>query len=50
MLSEYEFDYSKAKPNRFAECYYEVQGVKIITNDLGECVAEADSTSNDSSE
>jgi hypothetical protein len=36
MSPEYKFDYSKAKPNRFAEKYQQTQRTVILDSDVAE--------------
>ena len=36
MSPEYKFDYSKAKPNRFAEKYKQTQRTVILDSDVAE--------------
>ncbi|MGC2235252.1 MAG: hypothetical protein WA584_03775 [Pyrinomonadaceae bacterium] len=36
MKSEYRFDYSKARPNRFAEEYNQMQRTVVLDSDVAE--------------
>ena len=36
MKSEYRFDYSKARPNRFAEDYQQMQRTIVLDTDVAE--------------
>ncbi len=36
LLPEYEFDYSKSKPNRFAEKYNQTQRTIILDSDIAD--------------
>lgn len=36
LLPEYDFDYSKSKPNRFAEKYNQMQTTVILDSDVAE--------------
>jgi hypothetical protein len=36
MKSEYRFDYSKARPNRFAEKYQEMRRTVVLDKDVAE--------------
>ena len=36
LLEEYDFDYSKAKPNRFAEKYHHRQRTVILDSDIAD--------------
>ncbi len=43
MLSEYKLDYSKAKPNRFAEKYRQTQRTVVLDSDVAENFPSAES-------
>lgn len=36
LLSEYDLDYSKAKPNRFAEKYHQTQRTVVLDSDIAD--------------
>lgn len=36
LLPEYEFDYSKSKPNRFAEKYNQMKRTVVLDSDVAE--------------
>ncbi len=43
MLPEYNLDYSKAKPNRFAEKYRQTQRTVVLDSDVAENFPSAES-------
>jgi uncharacterized protein (DUF4415 family) len=43
MLPEYRFDYSKAKPNRFAKKYNQMQTTVVLDADVAEHFPDAKS-------
>ena len=43
MPSEYKLDYSKAKPNRFAEKYQQTQRTVVLDSDVAENFPSAES-------
>ena len=43
MLPEYELDYTKAKPNRFAAKYQQMQRTIVLDNDVAEKFPSAES-------
>jgi hypothetical protein len=43
MPTEYEFDYSKAKPNRFAERYRATQRAVVLDDDVADSFPDAES-------
>jgi len=43
MPSEYKLDYSKAKPNRFAEKYQQTQRTVVLGSDVAENFPSAES-------
>ena len=43
MSSEYKLDYSKAKPNRFAEKYRQTQRTVVLDSDVAENFPSAES-------
>lgn len=43
MSSEYNLDYSKAKPNRFAEKYRQTQRTVVLDSDVAENFPSAES-------
>lgn len=43
MLPEYDFDYRKARPNRFAERVYQDRRVVILDPDISEVFTTSDS-------
>ena len=36
LLPEYEFDYSKSRPNRFAEKYHQMKRTVVLDSDVAE--------------
>jgi hypothetical protein len=43
MSSEYKLDYSKAKPNRFAKKYNQLQRTVVLDSDVAENFPDAES-------
>lgn len=43
LLPEYDFDYAKAKPNRFAEKYQQMQRTVVLDDDVAEEFPSAES-------
>ena len=43
ILSEYKLDYSKAKPNRFAEKYQQMQRTVVLDSDIADNFPSAES-------
>lgn len=43
LLPEYDLDYSKSKPNRFAEKYQQMQRTVVLENDVAENFPSAES-------
>ena len=43
LLPEYRFDYSKSKPNRFAERYHRTQRTVVLDADVAEGFPDAES-------
>lgn len=43
MLPEYDLDYTKAKPNRFAEKYQQMQRTVVLEADVAESFPSAES-------
>ncbi|HZH35266.1 MAG TPA: hypothetical protein VEX64_10525 [Pyrinomonadaceae bacterium] len=43
MPTEYKFDYSKARPNRFAEKYQQTQRTVVLDSDVAENFPSAES-------
>jgi hypothetical protein len=43
MPAEYKFDYSKARPNRFAEKYQQTQRTVVLDSDVAENFPSAES-------
>ncbi len=43
LLSEYDLDYSKSKPNRFAEKYQQMQRTVVLDSDVAENFPSAES-------
>ena len=43
MLLEYKLDYSKAKPNRFAAKYQQMQRTVVLDNDIADNFPSAES-------
>jgi hypothetical protein len=43
LLSEYDLDYSKSKPNRFAEKYQQMQRTVVLDSDIAENFPSAES-------
>lgn len=43
LLPEYDFDYAKAKPNRFAAKYQQMQRTVVLDNDVAENFPSAES-------
>lgn len=43
LLSEYDLDYSKSKPNRFAEKYKQTQRTVVLDSDVAESFPSAES-------
>ena len=45
LLPEYEFDYSKSKPNRFAEKYNQTQRTIVLDSDVADDFPSSESVS-----
>ena len=43
LLSEYDLDYSKSKPNRFAKKYKQTQRTVVLDSDVAESFPSAES-------
>ena len=43
LLPEYDFDYSKSKPNRFAEKYNQMQRTVVLDSDIADKFPSAES-------
>jgi hypothetical protein len=43
LLPEYDFDYSKSKPNRFAEKYNQMQRTIVLDSDIADKFPSAES-------
>ncbi len=43
LLPEYDLDYSKSKPNRFAEKYQQMQRMVVLDSDVAENFPSAES-------
>ena len=43
LLTEYDLDYSKSKPNRFAEKYQQMQRTVVLDSDVAEDFPSAES-------
>ena len=43
LLPEYDLDYSKSKPNRFAEKYRQMQRTVVLDDDVSESFPSAES-------